>query len=333
MPRSTGFVTIIPMTLARFRKVLLPLAGWLVLIAVIGVLDYVTGPDYGFGFFYLIPVIPAAWYLGRWPGVIVALAGGLAWFAADYGGRPTTPALAILWNASSRTFLFVAGAILVNSFRRERARLKEVDVQRSRFLRVLEHELPRPGDELVRLLTRYQESGTAGSAELRALRDRAEEIRFLSHDFVALGQIQAGTLALARLPVDLNAVVQDIRAQRSDQDRRMPITVASSALTVAADEDRLRQAIRSLIAEAAQAVGGDEVSLDLAGSGVDAQLVVASGAGPYLAPMRGDEDPVGITLARLVVEAHGGTLELRRGAMARGLRAVMRLPLTAAAPA
>lgn len=321
------------MTLARARTVLLPLAGWLGLVAVIGFLDYETGPEYGFGFFYLIPVLPAAWLLGRWPGVVVALAGGLAWFSADYAARPSTPALAILWNASSRTFLFVAGAILVDSFHRERTRLEQVDVQRSLFLRVLEHELPRPGDELVQLLTRYQELGTAGAAELRALRDRAEEIRFLSHDFVALGQIQAGTLPLARVPVDLAAVVQDIRAQRSDPDRRMPITLASSVLTVAADEDRLRQAIRSVIAEAAQAGGGDEVSLDLAGAGSDAQLVVTSGSGPYLAPLRLSDDPAGITLARLLIEAHGGTLELRRGAMARGLRAVMRLPLSEAAPA
>ena len=315
--------------MTRARRVLPSLAGWLGLIALIGYLDYATGPDYGFGFFYLIPVLPAAWVLGRWPGVIVALAGGLAWFAADFGGRPTTPPLAVLWNASSRTFLFVAGAILVDSFHRERIRLARVDQQRSLFLRVLEHELPRPGDELVRLLVRYQESGTAGPSELRALRDRAEEIRFLSHDFIALGQIQAGSLPLARLPVDLNAVVQDIRAQRSDQDRRMPITLAGSDLTVAADEDRLRQAIRSLIAEAALA-GADEVSLDLTGNGSAAQLIVSSGAGPYLAPIRVDEDPVGITLARLVVEAHGGSLELRRGAMARGLRAVMQLPLLAA---
>ena len=315
--------------MTRVRRVLPSLAGWLGLIALIGYLDYATGPDYGFGFFYLIPVLPAAWVLGRWPGVIVALAGGLAWFAADFGGRPTTPPLAVLWNASSRTFLFVAGAILVDSFHRERIRLARVDQQRSLFLRVLEHELPRPGDELVRLLVRYQESGTAGPSELRALRDRAEEIRFLSHDFIALGQIQAGSLPLARLPVDLNAVVQDIRAQRSDQDRRMPITLAGSDLTVAADEDRLRQAIRSLIAEAALA-GADEVSLDLTGNGSAAQLIVSSGAGPYLAPIRVDEDPVGITLARLVVEAHGGSLELRRGAMARGLRAVMQLPLLAA---
>lgn len=332
MPRSTGFATIKPMTLDRAGKVLGPLAGWLGLIAVIGLLDYATGPDYGFGFFYLIPVLPAAWFLGRWPGVAVALAGGLAWFAADFAGRPATPASAVLWNASSRTFLFVAGAVLVDSFHRERSRLERVDAQRSLFLRVLEHELPRPGDELVRLLARYQESGTAGPSELRALRDRAEEIRFLSHDFVALGQIQAGTLALARRPVDLNAAAQEIRSQRSDPERRMPITLAGTELIVSADENRLRQAIRSLIAEATLAAAEDEVSLDLNAAGADAQLVVTSGAGPYLAPPAEGEEPVGIALARLVVEAHGGTIELRRGAMSRGLRAVMRLPLAEAAP-
>lgn len=329
MPGGVRRPTIERMLIARARRVLPSLAGWLGLIALIGYLDYATGPDYGFGFFYLIPVLPAAWVLGRWPGVIVALAGGLAWFAADFAGRPATPPLAVVWNASSRTFLFVGGAILVDSFHRERIRLARVDAQRSLFLRVLEHELPRPGDELVRLLVRYQESGSAGPSELRALRDRAEELRFLSHDFVALGQIQAGSLLLTRVPVDLNAMVQDIRTQRSDQDRRIPITLGGADLFVAADEDRLRQAIRSLIAEAAQA-GAEEVSLDLTGTGSAAQLIVTSGAGPYLAPVRGDEDPVGITLARLVVEAHGGSLELRRGAMARGLRAVMQLPLLAA---
>jgi len=60
---------------------------------------------------------------------------------------------------------------------------------------------------------------------------------------------------------------------------------------------------------------------------------VATGTGPYLAPTSGDEDPIGIILARLVVEAHGGTLEVRRGAMARGLRAVMRLPRAEVGPA
>lgn len=332
MPTVRRPTTIEQMSISGARRVLPQLAGWLGLIAFIGLIDYATGPDYGFGFFYLIPVIPAAWLLGRWPGVAVALASGLAWFAADFAARPSAPAIAVLWNASSRTFLFVASAVLVDSFHRERTRLGQIDEQRSLFLRVLEHELPRPGDELVRLLDRYQESGTAGPSELRALRDRAEELRFLSHDFVALGQIQAGTLALVRSRLDLNAAVQEIRAQLQDTDRRIPITLSNAALTVAADGNRLRQAIRSLIAEAAQASASDDVSLDLSDVGVHAQLVVTSGGGPYLAPHAEGEEPVGIALARLVVEAHGGTIELRRGAMSRGLRAVMRLPLAEAAP-
>ena len=311
-------------------RLLVPLAGWLGLVMAIGLVDYATGPDYDFGFFYLLPVLPAAWSLGRRPGIAVALAGGFAWFFADLAARPATPAAAILWNASSRTFVFCAAAILIDSFHRERSRLERIDLQRSLFLRVLEHELPRPGDELVRLLARYEEAGSAGPIELRALRDRAEELRFLTHDFVALGQIQAGTLPLVRSRVDLHALVQEIRAQRSDPERRMPITLADTALTVAADEQRLRQATRSVIAEAAQADGADEVSLDLGAAGGHARLVVSSGAGPYLASTGETEDPVGIALARLVVEAHGGTLELRRGAMARGLRAVLLLPLTEA---
>lgn len=333
MPDRAPSPTIGSMSLPRARRVFVPVAGWLALTAAIGAVDYLSGPDYGFSFFYLIPVLLAAWTLGRRPGIVVALASGLAWFAADAASRPLTPAFATLWNASSRTFLFVAGAILVDSFHRERLRLNHIDVQRSLFLRVLEHELPRPGNELVQLLARYQESGTAGSSELRALRDRAEELRFLSQDFVALGQIQAGTLPLKRMPVELNDLVQDVRLQRSDPDRRMPITLASAGVVVAADEDRLKQALRSIIAEATQAGRGDEVTLDLAAVGSEAQLIVAAGSGPFLAPGSGEEDPVGIVLARLVVEAHGGSLELRRGAMSRGLRAVLRLPLLKPAPA
>ena len=34
-------------------------------IAVVGLLDYVTGPWMSFALFYVIPVLGAAWWLGR----------------------------------------------------------------------------------------------------------------------------------------------------------------------------------------------------------------------------------------------------------------------------
>ena len=48
------------------------LAG-LVLVGLIGIIDLVTGPDFGFAFFYFIPIVPVAWSAGRWPGIVVAV--------------------------------------------------------------------------------------------------------------------------------------------------------------------------------------------------------------------------------------------------------------------
>src|SRR5437870_13652030 len=43
-------------------------------IAVVGLLDYVTGPWMSFALFYVIPVLGAAWWLGRGPALLASLA-------------------------------------------------------------------------------------------------------------------------------------------------------------------------------------------------------------------------------------------------------------------
>src|SRR5438067_329547 len=145
---------------------------WLLVVVLVGAIDLSTGPDYGFGFFYLLAVVPAAWLLGRWPGMTVALASGFAWFFADVLERRAVSVGPILWNASSRTFLFLMTAILVAVVRRERERLRALDRQRSHFQRVLEHELAGPGQELARGLRALEEKGGATPGEVRALAGR-----------------------------------------------------------------------------------------------------------------------------------------------------------------
>lgn len=44
----------------------------LIAVASLGLVDLLSGPDIGFSLFYLIPVVVAAWYVGRGPGVILA---------------------------------------------------------------------------------------------------------------------------------------------------------------------------------------------------------------------------------------------------------------------
>ena len=51
---------------------------WVVMAGVLVWLDYAAGPDTAFPVLYVIPVILAAWYSGRWPAIALAVLVALA---------------------------------------------------------------------------------------------------------------------------------------------------------------------------------------------------------------------------------------------------------------
>jgi signal transduction histidine kinase len=313
--------------LARLRfTVAIGTLFWLLVVVGVGAIDLSTGPDYGFGFFYLIAVVPAAWLLGRWPGIAIGLASGFAWFFADVVEHRIGSLGPIVWNASSRLLLFVLAAWLIDLVHRERERLRTLDRERSHFMRVLEHELAGPGEELSRGLRALQQSGGATASELQPLVERAQDLEFLSRDFVSLGQLQSGELWLQHRQVDLRAVVEELRTRPSDKGPRIPITLSSASFIVAGDDARLRQAIGSLLNEARAAKTSD-VSIDLRRDGGNARLTITGGVGPFLALPPDDRGGIGIELARVIIQGHRGTLEHRRSAASKAVRFVVELPL------
>jgi signal transduction histidine kinase len=80
-------------------------------LLLVGVIDYTTGPKLSFSVFYLVPVSFAAWFAGKSTGTFVGCLAGLIWLAADVGSTPGLmhwgPAV---WNLSSRicTLVFIA---------------------------------------------------------------------------------------------------------------------------------------------------------------------------------------------------------------------------------
>lgn len=300
--------------------------GWLLLVVAIFILDLATGPDYGFGFFYLLAVVPAAWLLGRGPGLIVAFASGVSWFLADAAESRLGSIWPTVWNASSRLLVFLLAAWLLDLVHRERDRLRKLDRERSHFMRVLEHELAGPGHELADGLRALQQTGGATAAQLQPLVERAQDLEFLSRDFVSLGQLQSGELWLQHRSVDVRAVVEDLRA-RAAGGPRMPITLPTGSLGIEGDEDRLRQAIASLLNAARDSAGAQEVTIDLRREGGNAKLTISAGAGPFMALAADDRSGVGVELARMIVEGHRGRLESRREAVSKAVRFVVRLPL------
>jgi hypothetical protein len=90
------------------------LAACLALLGILGWLDYVTGYELSFFVFYSVPVGVAAWYLGRWPAVGVAVGATVAWLLADYfGGEKYSARFYYYWNSTIHFLAFVINAVSI----------------------------------------------------------------------------------------------------------------------------------------------------------------------------------------------------------------------------
>lgn len=49
----------------------------------IGVIRYLTGPDFAFSLFYLLPISLGAWFVGRKTGILLAIVSSMSWLVAD----------------------------------------------------------------------------------------------------------------------------------------------------------------------------------------------------------------------------------------------------------
>jgi signal transduction histidine kinase len=300
----------------------------LVAIASICLVDLLSGPDIGFSLFYLIPVVVTAWYLGRGPGLILAVAGALAWLFADTVNRGIVSLGPSIWNGFTRLVIFIAIALLLDRQRSSAARLAVIDRQRDDFLRVLDYELPRPVEAiaaLARKLDRNTPERSEDHKTVQELQQRAQELQFLARDFVSLGQLQSERLLLTRTQSDLNDVVREAVGAIADKPRVI-ITLGAETPIVDADVDRLRQAIESVVRSALQH-STEYVNVAVR---VDARSAWVDVSDRSRVPLRVDDralfddperagDPravavadrfLGLELARLLMEANGGSLDI-----------------------
>jgi hypothetical protein len=94
--------------------------GCLLLLLVVGWVDYITGYELGFFVFYTVPIGLAAWYLGRWPGIWLALAATIAWWLADaLAGAKYSSRFSFWWNSTVHFSAFVINAVTIAQIRLE----------------------------------------------------------------------------------------------------------------------------------------------------------------------------------------------------------------------
>lgn len=106
------------------------------IVAVIGWIDYRTGPEIGLSLLYLIPISLAAWFGGVTTAIVVASAAGASWLAADLAWRDNDTAIAIsLWNAFTRFVIYTSEGVFIALLHRDREKLRRLAARESALAR------------------------------------------------------------------------------------------------------------------------------------------------------------------------------------------------------
>jgi len=260
------------------------------LVAVVGIFDGITGPDYSFSAFYLVPVVATAWYAGRISAIVVAVAGAVAWLAADMAGkRYHGLPLELIWNEAVELSLFLFAALVISSLKgrldreEELARTDQLTgiANRRRF-----NELA--GDE-IRRARRYRSpftvmyldidnfkvvNDTLGHSEGdHLLRQVAVTIRDNVRESDTVARLGGDEFALL-LPETGREVAPAVAAKvrgrlRDEVERRWPVTFSIGMVTYLAAPASVDEMIRraDLLMYAVKSAGKDEMRHEVVAAG------------------------------------------------------------------
>jgi diguanylate cyclase (GGDEF)-like protein len=92
----------------------------IVLVAVLGYLDYISGAEISFSLFYVAPIALVAWFAGPHEAVAVSAFSAATWYAADlWAGSTYSYGLIPIWNAVMRLGFFIIVVWALTMLKRE----------------------------------------------------------------------------------------------------------------------------------------------------------------------------------------------------------------------
>ena len=232
--------------------------------------------------------------------------------------------------------------------------LRVADRRKDEFLAMLAHELRNPLAPLRNALEILKRRGASPSMAQEARQMMERQLRQmvrLVDDLLDVSRITTGKLALKTEPVELRDVIRSAvdTAKPLIDARQHALTVAmpDELVCVTADPTRLSQVFSNLLNNAANYTepGGD---IDVRATATAAEVMVSirdNGIGiapDMLGPVfqmfaQADESlervhgglGVGLTLARHLIELHGGSIEARSAGIGQGSEFIVRLPRVA----
>ena len=91
----------------------------LILLVLVGALDYMSGTSLSFSVFYLVPIILLSWFVGRWAGIVAVVLSVLDWYATPIlSGEVAREGSMERWHVVLELVLFLVAIHLTTRLKR-----------------------------------------------------------------------------------------------------------------------------------------------------------------------------------------------------------------------
>ena len=227
--------------------------------------------------------------------------------------------------------------------------LAETESRRVRLLGEVAHEIRTP----LTVIDGYVEAMIDGvlpaaADELSQVSEEVRRLRRLSEDLTTLSKAEEGQLVMVRQEVDIRTIVttavERLRPQADDAEVALVVDTGPDRLRVQVDPDRIAQVVTNLLGNALRATeAGGRVGVSTSMRDGEAMItVVDTGIGieandldhiferfyrAHTARSGSDTGSgIGLTIARGIVEAHGGSISVDSAGHGRGATFTVRLP-------
>jgi signal transduction histidine kinase/ActR/RegA family two-component response regulator len=228
--------------------------------------------------------------------------------------------------------------------------LSEADRRKNEFLAILAHELRNPLAPISHAARALRMSGDRETVQAAAamLERQMAQMSRLVDDLLDMSRISRGRIELRRSRIEVAPVLQQaveaLRPLFKTMDVDLTVTVPPRPIYLDADPARLAQVIGNLLSNAAKFTdsggrvwlsvepGDDEVAIRVRDTGIG----IAADQIPRLFEMFAQADTslershdglgIGLTLVKVLVEMHGGTVEAHSDGPGLGSEFAVRLP-------
>jgi signal transduction histidine kinase len=252
--------------------------------------------------------------------------------------------------AALETMREISGRLLLATIREQEARDEAEAANRAKdqFLAMVSHELRTPLNAILGWSAILSERPDESARGLKVIRRNAEALLKLVEELLDAARLTNETLTIQPAPINLREVVCGaVDAVKPAADLKgvaLRTTVPDALPRMTGDPDRLRQVFLNVLSNALKftdAGGGIEVcasvlgklarvSIRDSGSGIDPDelphVFERFRQGTDAAPGQGLG--LGLTIAHVLVELHGGTIQIASPGVGQGTTCTIELPLT-----